>query len=145
MVSNGKPSRSHHSLSTVQQICTSQQGHQPMFCQKVQSADCLMCDTKQIFISLLPQVIGNLVQWQKWQFRVGFNYREGVVLHNIGYQDGGSLRPILHRMSLAEMYSSSNFDVMTDLTFQGWELCLVNCAVSVSPVKGLQGQVHFQV
>lgn len=51
----------------------------------------------------LLQVIGNLVQWQNWQFRIGFNYREGVVLHNIGYQDGGSLRPILHRMSLAEM------------------------------------------
>lgn len=49
------------------------------------------------------RVIGNLVQWQNWQFRIGFNYREGVVLHNIGYQDGGSLRPILHRMSLAEM------------------------------------------
>ena len=46
---------------------------------------------------------GTLVQWQKWQFRVGFNYREGVVLHNIGYQDGDSVRPILHRMSLAEM------------------------------------------
>lgn len=49
------------------------------------------------------QVTGSFVQWQKWQFRVGFNYREGAVLHKIAYQDGGSLRPILHRMSMAEM------------------------------------------
>ncbi|KAF8414691.1 hypothetical protein BGX38DRAFT_1335367 [Terfezia claveryi] len=26
---------------------------------------------------------GNLVQWQKWRFRVGFNYREGATLHDI--------------------------------------------------------------
>ncbi|KAJ9214674.1 hypothetical protein DTO166G4_3730 [Paecilomyces variotii] len=24
----------------------------------------------------------NLVQWQKWRFRVGFNYREGVTIHS---------------------------------------------------------------
>ena len=30
------------------------------------------------------QLEGNLVKWQKWQFRLGFNYREGVVLHNVG-------------------------------------------------------------
>ena len=49
------------------------------------------------------QVEGNLVKWQKWEVRIGFNYREGLVLHNIGYHDSGRLRPILHRMSIAEM------------------------------------------
>ena len=39
------------------------------------------------------------VEWQKWKFRVGFNYREGLVLHDVSY-DG---RPILHRGSLVEM------------------------------------------
>jgi primary-amine oxidase len=24
---------------------------------------------------------GNLLRWQKWSLRVGFNYREGLVLH----------------------------------------------------------------
>ena len=28
-------------------------------------------------------VDGNHVKWQKWDFRVSFNYREGLVLHNI--------------------------------------------------------------
>ena len=28
-------------------------------------------------------VTGNHVSWQKWDFRVSFNYREGLVLHNL--------------------------------------------------------------
>ncbi len=48
-------------------------------------------------------VQGNEVRWQKWRLRVGFNGREGLVLHAIGYEDGGRLRPILHRAALSEM------------------------------------------
>jgi primary-amine oxidase len=48
-------------------------------------------------------VEGNLIRWQKWQLRLGFNVREGLTLHTIGYEDGGRLRPIMHRASLAEM------------------------------------------
>jgi primary-amine oxidase len=39
------------------------------------------------------------VEWQKWSFQLGFNYREGVVLHNVAF-DG---RSVLKRMSLVEM------------------------------------------
>src|SRR4051794_1194212 len=46
---------------------------------------------------------GNELRWQRWGLRVGFNYREGLVLHQIGYEDGGRLRPIAHRLSFAEM------------------------------------------
>lgn len=46
---------------------------------------------------------GNLVKWQKWQLRVGFNPREGLVLHNIGWEEGDRVRPILYRASLVEM------------------------------------------
>lgn len=42
---------------------------------------------------------GNLVTWQKWQFRVGFNYREGLVLHQLSYEG----RPVMARGSLVEM------------------------------------------
>ncbi|MEQ1523282.1 MAG: primary-amine oxidase [Aestuariivirga sp.] len=48
-------------------------------------------------------VEGNLVRWQKWQLRVGFHVREGLILHMIGYEDEGKLRPIMHRASMAEM------------------------------------------
>lgn len=43
------------------------------------------------------------ISWQKWHIRVGFNAREGLVLHQVGWQDGGRLRPVLHRASLSEM------------------------------------------
>jgi primary-amine oxidase len=46
---------------------------------------------------------GNELRWQKWSLRVGFNYREGLVLYTVGYEDGGRVRPVAHRMSFAEM------------------------------------------
>jgi len=49
-------------------------------------------------------VHGNQVSWQKWQLRIGFTPREGLVLHQVGYDDHGTLRPIIYRASLAEMY-----------------------------------------
>lgn len=49
------------------------------------------------------EVDGYKVSWQKWQFRIGFTPREGLVLYEVGYEDGGRIRPILYRASLAEM------------------------------------------
>ncbi|KAF4219089.1 hypothetical protein CNMCM5878_003944 [Aspergillus fumigatiaffinis] len=43
---------------------------------------------------------GNLLSWEKWTLRVGFNYREGLILHDIRY-DGRSL---FYRLSLSEMF-----------------------------------------
>ncbi|MFL6041934.1 MAG: primary-amine oxidase, partial [Gaiellales bacterium] len=48
-------------------------------------------------------VDGRIVRWQRWQMHVGFTPREGLVLHRVGYEDGGRLRSILHRASLSEM------------------------------------------
>ncbi|KAI9740772.1 MAG: hypothetical protein M1818_004737 [Claussenomyces sp. TS43310] len=39
------------------------------------------------------------VSWQKWTFRVGFNYREGLTIHNVRY-DG---RSVFYRLSMSEM------------------------------------------
>jgi len=44
-------------------------------------------------------VDGNHVSWQGWTFRVGFNYREGLVLHDLKYQG----RNVVSRASLVEM------------------------------------------
>jgi primary-amine oxidase len=46
---------------------------------------------------------GRLLTWQNWQLRVGFNHREGLVLHQVGFSDAGRLRPVAHRLSFAEM------------------------------------------
>jgi len=44
-------------------------------------------------------VDGNLVSWEGWTFRVGFDPREGLVLHQVSIQD----RPVVYRASVAEM------------------------------------------
>jgi primary-amine oxidase len=49
------------------------------------------------------EVDGWHVRWQKWGFRIGFTQREGLVLHAIGYEDGGRIRPVCHRASIAEL------------------------------------------
>jgi primary-amine oxidase len=46
---------------------------------------------------------GRLLRWQSWQLRLGFNHREGLVLHTVAFSDAGRLRPIAYRMSFAEM------------------------------------------
>ena len=52
---------------------------------------------------------GNALDWQRWRMRIGFNHREGLVLHPVGYADptpgraGPIPRPIAHRLSFAEM------------------------------------------
>ncbi|WP_394845394.1 primary-amine oxidase [Pendulispora brunnea] len=50
------------------------------------------------------EIDGHLVRWQKWRLRVGFSAREGIVLHQIEYDDRGRVRPILYRAALSEMY-----------------------------------------
>ncbi|KAJ5166806.1 Copper amine oxidase 1 [Penicillium canariense] len=45
-------------------------------------------------------VEGNLLSWEKWSMRVGFNYREGLTLHDIRYEG----RSLFYRLSLAEMF-----------------------------------------
>ncbi len=49
------------------------------------------------------EVDGYAVRWQKWHLRVGFNSREGLILHEVGYEEDGGVRPMLRRASIAEM------------------------------------------
>ncbi|XP_042436576.1 copper methylamine oxidase-like isoform X1 [Zingiber officinale] len=65
-------------------------------------------DVKPIHI-LQPEgpsfrISGYFVQWQKWNFRIGFTPREGLVIHSVAYIDGSrGRRPIAHRLSFVEM------------------------------------------
>ncbi|OLL26824.1 Copper amine oxidase 1 [Neolecta irregularis DAH-3] len=45
------------------------------------------------------KITRNIVKWQKWEFHLGYNDREGPVLYNLTY--GG--RPTFYRLSLCEM------------------------------------------
>jgi primary-amine oxidase len=49
------------------------------------------------------EVDGHFVKWQKWSFRVSMHPIDGLVLHTVGYEDGGRVRPILYRAAVAEM------------------------------------------
>ena len=48
---------------------------------------------------------GDLLRWENFSVRVGFDAREGLVLHQISFfdRDQGRERPIVHRASIAEM------------------------------------------
>jgi len=49
--------------------------------------------------TVTEQGTSNIINWQKWTFRVGFNQREGMVLYDVRY-DGRSL---FYRLSLSDM------------------------------------------
>src|SRR3569623_1891554 len=46
---------------------------------------------------------GNQISWQKWDFVIGFNFREGLTIHHVQYEDKNRKRSILFRGSLDEM------------------------------------------
>ncbi len=54
-------------------------------------------------------LLGNELRWQRWRMRLGFNYREGLVIHRVGYEDGVDdqgepiVRSVADRLSFAEM------------------------------------------
>lgn len=43
--------------------------------------------------------LGRLIKWQKWDFKVGFNQREGMVLYDVHCDN----RPLFYRLSLSDM------------------------------------------
>ncbi|KAG7696266.1 hypothetical protein KL930_003293 [Ogataea haglerorum] len=58
------------------------------------------------------KMTGNVMEWSNFKFHIGFNYREGIVLSDLSYNDHGNVRPIFHRLSLSEMivpYGSPEF------------------------------------
>jgi primary-amine oxidase len=54
------------------------------------------------------EVDGREISWQKWNLRVSFNHREGLVLHDVGYEDDGEVRTILNRASFPEVATPYN-------------------------------------
>ena len=42
---------------------------------------------------------GDVIRWQKWEMRLTFNYREGIVLHQVTYDN----RRLFYRVSLSDM------------------------------------------
>ncbi|MGW1682891.1 primary-amine oxidase [Saccharopolyspora sp. NPDC002376] len=49
------------------------------------------------------EVDGHEVRWENWRFRIGFDPREGLVLHQLSFRDGDRERPVVYRASIGEM------------------------------------------
>jgi primary-amine oxidase len=50
------------------------------------------------------EIRGWEVRWQRWRLRLGFTAREGLVLHTVGYEEQGTVRPVIWRASVAELF-----------------------------------------
>lgn len=52
---------------------------------------------------------GRLVRWHGFQFYAVLQPRDGLVLYDVRYDDGGTLRPIAYRLALSEIYVPYGF------------------------------------
>lgn len=78
---------------------------------------------------------GHHIRWQKWNIRFGFTPREGLILHTVGYEDKGTVRPILYRASLSEMvvpYGDATFAHNRQNAFDAGEYGIGQLANSLS-------------
>jgi primary-amine oxidase len=91
-------------------------------------------------------VEGNLVQWQRWSFRVSMDPVEGVVLHRVSYRDQGRDRPILYRASVDEMvvpYGSPDSGHSWKSAFDAGEWGLGRMANSLSLGCDCLGEIYY--
>jgi primary-amine oxidase len=82
------------------------------------------------------------VAWQKWNFRVGFTAREGLVLHQIGFDS----RPIIYRASVTEMvvpYGDANTSQFWKNAFDCGEYGLGKLANSLELGCDCLGLIHY--
>tara|TARA_B100000579_G_scaffold436247_1_gene461668 strand:- start:8026 stop:9996 length:1971 start_codon:yes stop_codon:yes gene_type:complete len=92
------------------------------------------------------KVDGNEVKWQKWNLRIGFTKREGLVIHTVGYEDNGKLRPILYRASLSEMivpYGDPTNDHFKKQVFDAGEVGIGKCANSLELGCDCLGEIRY--
>jgi primary-amine oxidase len=45
----------------------------------------------------------DVLEWQNWRLRIGFNGREGLTVHRVTFRDRGNERSVLYRASISEM------------------------------------------
>ena len=91
-------------------------------------------------------VRGNEVIWQKWQLRIGYTPREGLVLHTIGYKDGAEVRPIIYRAALSEMvvpYGDPTNDHYKKQVFDSGEVGIGKCANSLELGCDCLGEIYY--
>ena len=92
------------------------------------------------------KVDGHAVRWQNWSFRVGFNPREGLVLHTLNFRDGQRDRPVMYRASVSELvvpYAETRSDFYRNHSFDLGEAGLGTCVNSLSLGCDCVGHIHY--
>ena len=92
------------------------------------------------------KVEGRRVTWENWDFHVGFNGREGLVLNTIGYTIGGRRRPVVYRASIAEMvvpYGTPERSHYRKNVFDNGELGFGRMANSLKLGCDCLGVIHY--
>jgi primary-amine oxidase len=92
------------------------------------------------------RVAGQQVTWENWDFRVGFNGREGLVLYAIGYTHQGRRRPVVYRASIAEMvvpYGTTERSHYRKNVFDSGEIGFGRMANSLKLGCDCLGAIHY--
>jgi primary-amine oxidase len=91
-------------------------------------------------------VEGHGVTWQKWSLRVGFNPREGLVLHQVSYTDRGAVRPIMYRAALSEMVVPYGDTAPTHWNKNVFDMGEVGMGLMANPLTlgcDCLGEIHY--
>jgi primary-amine oxidase len=89
---------------------------------------------------------GYEVSWQKWNFHIGFNSREGLTLHYLTYNDEGKVRPVIYRASLSEMvvpYGDPTETQKRKNAFDSGEYGMGQCANSLTLGCDCLGYIQY--
>ncbi|KAF8584587.1 hypothetical protein K439DRAFT_1134852 [Ramaria rubella] len=99
------------------------------------------------------QLRGHQLEWQKYSMHIGFNYREGLVINTVTYNDtdngrgvGQTLRPLFYRMSIAEMivpYGDPGFPHHRKMVFDAGEYGLGMMANSLALGCDCKGSIAY--
>lgn len=92
------------------------------------------------------QVNGHRIRWQKWDFRISLHPIHGLVLHDLGYEDNGRLRKVLHRAALSDMvvpYGDTSPMHNWKHVFDASELGMGNFANSLKLGCDCLGEIHY--
>ncbi|SJL13514.1 related to peroxisomal amine oxidase (copper-containing) [Armillaria ostoyae] len=89
---------------------------------------------------------GNELEWQNWKMHISFTHREGIALSTITYNDNGEIRPIIYRLSLAEMvvpYGAPEYPHPRKFAFDSGEYGMGTMANELSLGCDCVGQIHY--
>ncbi|KAG5642009.1 hypothetical protein DXG03_003781 [Asterophora parasitica] len=92
------------------------------------------------------KINGNELEWQNWKMHISFTQREGIALSTITYNDHGEVRPIIYRLSLAEMvvpYGAPETPHPRKFAFDSGEYGMGTMANELSLGCDCLGQIHY--